>query len=138
MAAAPCSTPLHTLLIGFQDQDNLGLRYLVSAVRQAGLTADIITYQSDPAPLIQQVEARRTAVIGFSLIFQYMAPDFARVITAMRDHGITAHITMGGHYPSFDAAEVLERIRGLDSIVRYEGEATLVELLQKITEGADW
>jgi anaerobic magnesium-protoporphyrin IX monomethyl ester cyclase len=138
MAAAPCSAPLHTLLIGFQDQDNLGLRYLVAAVRQAGLTADIITYQSDPAPLIRQVQEQRPAVIGFSLIFQYMAPDFARVITAMRDHGITAHITMGGHYPSFDYAEVLTRIRGLDSIVRYEGEATLVELLQTIREGADW
>jgi anaerobic magnesium-protoporphyrin IX monomethyl ester cyclase len=138
MAAAPCSAPLHTLLIGFQDQDNLGLRYLVAAVHQAGFTADIITYQSDPAPLIQQVQEQRPAVIGFSLIFQYMAPDFARVITAMRDHGITAHITMGGHYPSFDPAEVLERIRGLDSIVRYEGEATLVELLQTLREGADW
>jgi radical SAM superfamily enzyme YgiQ (UPF0313 family) len=138
MAAASCPAPLHTLLIGFQDQDNLGLRYLVSAVHQAGFTADILTYQSDPAPLIRQAQAQRPAVIGFSLIFQYMAPDFARVITAMREHGITAHITMGGHYPSFDYAEVLERIRGLDSIVRYEGEATLAELLRKIREGADW
>jgi len=79
MADAKVFPPLHTLLIGFQDQDNLGLRYLVSAVHQAGFTAEIITYQSDPEPLMQQVRAKRPALIGFSLIFQYMAPDFARV-----------------------------------------------------------
>src|SRR5712691_1319482 len=118
MADIRFSSPPHTLLIGFQDQDNLGLRYLVSTLQQAGFTADIVTYQSDPEPLIRQVQEKRPTVIGFSLIFQYMAPDFARVITAMRANGITAHITMGGHYPSFDAAEVLERIRGLNSIVR--------------------
>src|SRR4051794_16613821 len=93
------------LLIGFQDQDNLGLRYLVSAVQQAGFTAEIISYQSDPVPLIRQVQKKQPAVIGFSLIFQYMAPDFAQVIAAMRAQGITAHFTMGGHYPSFDYAE---------------------------------
>src|SRR5579871_992817 len=135
MADANLPARLHMLLIGFQDQDNLGLRYLISAVRQAGFTAEIVTYQSDPEPLLRQVEEKRPDVIGFSLIFQYMAPDFARVIAAMRARGVTAHITMGGHYPSFDYAEVLERMPGLDSIVRYEGEATLTELLQKLTAG---
>ena len=42
-----------------------------------------------------------------------------QVIAALRQAGVTAHITMGGHYPSFDYAEVLERIPELDSIVRF-------------------
>jgi radical SAM superfamily enzyme YgiQ (UPF0313 family) len=132
------SPALSILLVGFQDQDNLGLRYLVSSVRQAGFGARIVTYQSNPAPLVDLVLHERPDVIGFSLIFQYMAPDFGKVIQALRDAGVTAHITMGGHYPSFDYTEVLKRIPGVDSIVRFEGELTLVELMQRLAAGADW
>lgn len=130
--------PLSVLLVGFQDQDNLGLRYLLSSVQKAGFTGRIVTYHSDPERLVAIVRDDTPTIIGFSLIFQYMAPDFGHVIQALRDIGITAHITMGGHYPSFDYAEVLRRIPVLDSIVRFEGEQTLVELLQKITADEDW
>jgi len=129
---------MNILLVGFQDQDNLGLRYLMSSVRAAGFEAEILTYQADPEPILDYVRSKMPDVIGFSLIFQYMAPDFARVIDALRQGGVGAHITMGGHYPSFDYGEVLEKMPGLDSIVRYEGEATLVELLQKLQAEEDW
>jgi radical SAM superfamily enzyme YgiQ (UPF0313 family) len=138
MSNDPDARPLHALLVGFQDQDNLGLRYLSSAADQAGFRAEIISYQSDPEPILAEVRRRRPVLIGFSLIFQYMAPDFARVIGALRDAGVTAHITIGGHYPSFDYTEVLEKIPGLDSVVRFEGELTLVELLEKLDAGSDW
>lgn len=126
------------LLVGFQDQDNLGLRYLTAAVRRAGFRAEIMTYTAEPQPLLDLVARTRPDVIGFSLIFQYMAPDFGRVIAALREQGVPAHITIGGHYPSFDFAEVLRRIPGIDSVVRFEGEATLVELMQKLHDGEDW
>jgi radical SAM superfamily enzyme YgiQ (UPF0313 family) len=126
------------LLVGYEDRDNLGLRYLISSARQAGFGAEMALYDSDPAPLLERVRRTRPTVIGFSLIFQYMAPDFKLVIDALRAEGVTAHITVGGHYPSFDAAEVLERIPGLDSVVRFEGEGTLVELLEKLDANQPW
>lgn len=126
------------LLVGFQDQDNLGLRYLMSSLQQAGFAPQIVTYRSDPAWLIELAERERPVVIGFSLIFQYMAPDFAKVIAALREHGVIVHLTMGGHYPSFDYQEILDRMPGLDSVVRFEGEGTLVELASRIQSGADW
>lgn len=126
------------LLVGFQDQDNLGLRYLMSSVKQAGFDAEIVTFQSDPKELVEIALQKRPDVIGLSLIFQYMAPEFCRVIEALRAAGVNAHITMGGHYPSFDHGEVLRRIPGLDSIVRFEGEPTLVELMQKLRRNEDW
>lgn len=130
--------PRRVLLVGFQDQDNLGLRYLCSAVRAAGHEADILTFESDPAALIARARATRPDVIGLSLIFQYMTPTFAEVIAAVRQAGSTAHITVGGHYPSFDYKPVLELIPGLDSVVRFDGEVTLVMLLNRLAEGADW
>ena len=60
------------------------------------------------------------------------------MISALHQGEVTAHITMGGHYPGFDHAEVRERMPHLDSIVRFEGEATLVELLDRLDAGDDW
>ena len=118
------------LLIGFEDQDNLGLRYLMSAVNASGHQASIMTYRADPVQILNRIHRESPDVVGFSLIFQYMAPDFGRVIGALRDAGVTAHFTMGGHYASFEPSELLSRIPGLDSVVRFEGEVTLVNLLQ--------
>jgi anaerobic magnesium-protoporphyrin IX monomethyl ester cyclase len=126
------------LLIGYQDQDNLGLRYLLSSVRQAGFAGRIETYTAYPEPIVALAERLKPDVIGFSLIFQYMSPAFARVVEALRAAGCRSHITIGGHYPSFDSAEVLQRIPGADSIVRFEGERTLVELMQKLGRREDW
>lgn len=126
------------LLIGFQDQDNLGLRYLMSAVNASGHQASIMTYRSDPDPILKRIHREQPDVVGFSLIFQYMSPDFSRVIGALRDAGVTSHFTMGGHYASFEPAEILRGTPGLDSVVRFDGETTLVKLLHCLGTGSDW
>lgn len=133
----PPGSGLRLLLVGFQDQDNLGLRYLTAAARHFGHRCELVTYDDEPRPLCARVAQDRPDMVGFSLIFQYMAPAFARVIAALRDAGYRGHITMGGHYPSFDPIEVLDRMPGLDSVVCYEGEATLVELLERLHRGED-
>lgn len=135
-ASAPRS--MSVLLIGFQDQDNLGLRYLASTVQACGHAAAIMTYGSDTERILARVVQEQPDVIGFSLIFQYMAPDFAQVIAGLRAAGIDAHITMGGHYPSFEYGEILGQIPGLDSVVRFEGELTLVALLDALALGENW
>ena len=130
--------PQKVLLIGFQDQDNLGLRYLMSAVNASGHQAAIMTYGSDPEAILKRIRREKPDVIGFSLIFQYMAPDFGRVIAALRNEGVAGHFTMGGHYASFEPAEILKSTPGLDSVVRFDGEVTLVKLLHCLGRGADW
>lgn len=134
----PRGHPQKVLLIGFQDQDNLGLRYLMSAVNASGHQAAIMTYGSDPEAILKRYLRDKPDVIGFSLIFQYMAPDFGRVIAALRAAGVTGHFTMGGHYASFEPAEILENTPGLDSVVRFDGELTLVKILHCLGTGADW
>jgi len=130
--------PQRVLLIGFQDQDNLGLRYLMSSAVAAGHRAELMTYGSDPDAILDSIRSYQPDAVGFSLIFQYMAPDFARVIAALRERGVTAHFTMGGHYPSFEPLEILRQMPGLDSVVRFDGEVTLVRLLNCLGNGADW
>lgn len=134
----PNGRPQKVLLIGFEDQDNLGLRYLMSAVNASGHQASMMTYRADPGQILARINRDPPHVVGFSLIFQYMAPDFGRVITALRDAGVSAHFTIGGHYASFEPAALLERIPGLDSVVRFEGEVTLVHLMNCLGSNADW
>ncbi|HZB43300.1 MAG TPA: radical SAM protein [Ilumatobacter sp.] len=134
----PVGAGLRVVLVGFQDQDNLGLRYLQSAARHHGHDCRIVTYGSDAERVAAEVVAAEPAVVGLSLIFQYMAPQFGLLVGALRERGFSGHITMGGHYPSFDPGEVLNRIPGLDSVVCYEGELTFVELLGFLERGLAW
>ena len=129
---------LRILFVGFQDQDNLGLRYLMSAAASKGHDVDIETFTKDHKSLVARALRERPDVIGLSLIFQYMTPQFAAAIKALRDAGVRAHITLGGHYPSFDYEAVMKSAPGADSIIRFEGEATLMELCEKLAAGEEW
>jgi radical SAM superfamily enzyme YgiQ (UPF0313 family) len=125
-------------LVGFEDQDNLGLRYLSSALRTAGHETRIVKLGAGMAPVVEQICAFRPDVVGFSLIFQYMLPAFADLIGSLRRQGLFSHFTIGGHYPSFEPGATLEAIPELDSVVRFEGEDTLVELTAAVLSGRDW
>ncbi len=126
------------LLIGFQDQDNLGLGYLASSLKAAGHEARIESFGADPFPMLRLAREWQPDIIGFSMIFQFMAPDFAQLIRALRDGGVSAHFTMGGHYASFAPETLLQLIPELDSVVRFEGERTLVELAASLFAGMPW
>jgi radical SAM superfamily enzyme YgiQ (UPF0313 family) len=125
-------------LVGFEDQDNLGLRYLSSALRTAGHQTRIVKLGAGIAPVVEQICAFRPDVVGFSLIFQYLLPAFAELIGSLRRQGLFAHFTIGGHYPSFEPGATLEAILELDSVVRFEGEETLVGLTAAVLSGRDW
>jgi radical SAM superfamily enzyme YgiQ (UPF0313 family) len=130
--------PARVLLVGFQDQDNLGLRYLASSLLEAGHDVRIESFGTDAAPLVAVARRWWPDVIGFSMIFQFMAPDFAHVIRALRAAGVPAHVTMGGHYASFAPETLLDLIPELDSVVRFEGEHAIVELTAAVVAGSPW
>ncbi len=122
------------LLVGYEDQDNLGIRYLSSRLLQDGHHTRIVAFGTDPGPLLAVIRDERPDVVGFSLIFQYMVPEFSTVIRALRAAGVTAHFTIGGHYASFEPEELLRQIPDLDSVVRFEGEDTLAELVARLDD----
>src|SRR4051812_19166971 len=122
-------SPARVLLVGFQDQDNLGLRYLASSLQAAGHHLRVESFGRDATgPLLGAAREFEPDVVGFSMIFQFMAPDFAAVLGALRAGGVRAHFTMGGHYASFAPDTLLQLMPELDSVVRFEGERAVVEL----------
>lgn len=123
------------LLVGYEDQDNLGIRYLSSRLLRDGHHTRILAFGTDSTALLAVIQAEMPDVVGFSLIFQYMVPEFGAVMRDLRAAGVRAHFTIGGHYASFEPDTLLRLIPELDSVVRFEGEDTLAELVAHLDDG---
>ena len=64
-------------------------------------------------------------------------PACCRMLRAIKDACPQAVTVYGGVYPTYHAREILQQERAVDVIVRGEGEATAVELVQAILGGRD-
>lgn len=137
-ASAGADRQAAVVLIGFQDQGNLGMGYLAAVLEQHGHAVEMLEFRTGTEALIDRVLAADPLVVGFSLIFQYYLPDYRRVAQALRAAGVHAHLTMGGHFPSLCHDETLELIPELDSVARFEGELTLLELTERLAANQGW
>src|SRR5690349_3860836 len=88
------------VLIGFKKQGNLGLGYLANTLRARGYVVDILDVEDTFEDILAAIERADPLIVGFSLIFQFYVERFASLIRRLRRHGIVAHFTMGGHFPS--------------------------------------
>jgi radical SAM superfamily enzyme YgiQ (UPF0313 family) len=144
-AASPRATPPlpqapWVALVGPEIEENLGLRYLASALGEAGFSTAIVPFNG-PDDLPQVAAAVLEApdpplVVALSFAFQWRAPDFLALALALRERGFTGHVTAGGHFGTFAASELLRDFPELDSICRHEAEETLVELARAVQTGA--
>ncbi len=125
-------------LIGYQDQGNLGMGYLSAVLQQRGHTVQMIDVRDGAEAIAERLLSRQPLVVGFSLIFQVFLPQFRKVASRLRADGVTSHFTIGGHFPSLCPEEVLHHFPELDSVVRYEGEETLVDLVDRLLSNRDW
>jgi anaerobic magnesium-protoporphyrin IX monomethyl ester cyclase len=126
------------MLVGFQNQGNLGLGYLAAVLRRAGYAVQVVDIEQDPVEIVRIARELNPILIGFSLIFQFFIDRYAALLYLLRSDGFDCHFTMGGHFPSLSYEQTLELVPELDSIVRFEGESTLLEMVEAITTGTDW
>jgi len=126
------------LLIGFQNQGNLGLGYLASSVKQYGYQVETLDFEREPEEILRVARQLKPILIGFSLIFQFYIRRFGELIRYLRDQGFNCHMTMGGHFPSLSYSATLALVPELDSVVLFEGEMTLVELVAALSNHEDW
>ncbi len=126
------------MLVGFQNQGNLGLGYLASVLRAHGYTVQIVDIEQKPDDIVRIACAIDPVLIGFSLIFQFFIDRYAQLLALLRAAGLDCHFSMGGHFPSLSYQQTLELVPELDSVVRFEGEMTLLELVDAIGSGREW
>ena len=128
------------LLVGAEDLENLSTRYLAAVLRQHGYLVELAAFSTanDLEAVVRQAQSSHPRLIGLSIIFQYRAPEFLDLADELRRVLPQAHITTGGHFPTFAAADLLRDCTVLDSVVRGEGEFTLLELVRQLDSPETW
>ncbi len=126
----------------FSTREYLGLGYLASYLEQQGCEVEVHNCNCRTASSMELAIARAVEanppVVGISVPTLPNLPSAVHVLRALRAAGYRGHITMGGHVPTFQYVEILDSMPGLDSIVRGEGEHTLLELVTVCKAGGDW
>jgi radical SAM superfamily enzyme YgiQ (UPF0313 family) len=112
--------------------------YLAAVLQRHGCSVEMIDVRLGGEKIAARLRSRQPLVVGFSLIFQFFLPQFREVAQQLRAAGVTSHFTIGGHYPSLCHDEMLANFPEIDSVVRYEGEETLIELVDRLQSGQEW
>ena len=126
----------YVALVGPEIEENLSLRYIASSLAGAGYESEIVPFNSeaDFGPALDAIAraAEPPIVVGISLAFQWRARDFLALAMALRERGYRGHVTMGGHFATFAAKDILADFPEVDSVVRQEAEETMVALVRAV------
>ncbi|HEY1958055.1 MAG TPA: cobalamin-dependent protein [Polyangiaceae bacterium] len=126
-------------LVGPEIEENLSLRYIASSLAAAGVRSELVPFNSEAdfgSALAAILRAPEPPIaVGISLAFQWRARDFLALAVALRDGGYRGHVTVGGHFGTFAAKEILADFPEIDSVVRQEAEETMVALVRAIRSG---
>src|SRR5262245_14911171 len=122
------------VLIGAEFEENLSLRYLASTVAQDGFQPILVPFNdAGQGPgIVEEMAALDPLVIGISVPFQLRAREFLDLAERLRARGLAAHITVGGHFATFEYTNILRDFPAIDSTVRHNGEATFLELWRAV------
>lgn len=125
---------LRVALVGPEYEENLGLRYLHSAVKKAGHEPQIFDFRdrSQLDAIARTIVAFQADVVGLSMTFSRRAREFADLAAKLRTDGYAGHLTCGGHFASLHAERLLLDVPALDTVVVGEAEESLVELLEHL------
>ncbi|MFW9880224.1 MAG: B12-binding domain-containing radical SAM protein [Candidatus Thorarchaeota archaeon] len=126
------------VFISYVDQDNLGVGYLSSMLISKGYNVEIVDFGLSKVEIYNQLINFNPIIVGFSLIFQYHFYRLEEISRFLRLKGLNCHFTVGGHFPSLRFHDILNSIPYIDSVVRFEGEYIICELVEKILNNEDW
>lgn len=135
--AEPAARSLSVVLVGPVQQENLALQYLAASARRAGHDVRVVaySYRSDLDAALAQTLGAKPDLVGLGIAFQNNIDDYLVFMRALRERGFQGHLTCGGHVPTFCGEELLAEVPGLDTVVRHDGEQTLVEMLAQLSRG---
>ena len=126
------------VFVAFQERENLGIGYLYAILSKAGYKVAIIDVRKDNSEILKEILQLNPMLVGFSVIFENHIYDFQELIEYLRSNNILCHITAGGHFASLRPNDLYKIVPSLDSIVRFEGEYTILDLVNHLHRREDW
>lgn len=126
------------VFVAFMERENLGIGYMHAILSGGGYNVHIIDVRKDKEEILKELRELKPLLLGFSVIFENHIYDFQKHIEYLRGNGIQCHFTAGGHFASLRPEDLFEIAPALDSIVRFEGEHILLDLVNHLHKGKDW
>lgn len=128
---------MRLVLVGADFEENLGMCMIAAAAESRGHRTTVVPFQgADERPaVVAEVLAARPDVIGLAAQFQHRGADFLSLARDLRRAGFCGHITAGGQFATMAYAHILGGRYGVDSVVLYEGEHTIGDLLDALASG---
>lgn len=114
--------------------EHLGVSYLASILRKNSYQVKIVTFSSesnDIQELYKEILDYSPFLIGFTT-FDELIDNILLVANNIKKEFPSVHITLGGPTASFWDEKILHENDFIDSIIRKEGEETIVELASRI------
>ena len=123
-------------LIGAELEENLGLRYMASALEQAGHRAIILPFneEAEIPGVVRQAIACKPDIAGLSMVFTGRAREFCRLAKALRTAGFVGHLTAGGHFAALNRVQLMNDFPEFDSIALGEGEELICALAENMAD----
>jgi anaerobic magnesium-protoporphyrin IX monomethyl ester cyclase len=127
------------LLIGAEDEENLAIRYLGGVLIFQGYKVKISPFSriNQTKQVLADIKSFHPDLIGVSIAFQSLANIFFSLIKEIKKQNPLVHITVGGHFPTFEYENILNNIPEIDSVCRFEGEKPIVALIETIISNKD-
>jgi anaerobic magnesium-protoporphyrin IX monomethyl ester cyclase len=121
-------------LIGAELEENLGLRYIASALERHEHEVKIIPFNSqyDISRAVRQITGFKPQITGLSMVFTGRAKEFCQLAQTLRDEGYSGHIIAGGHFASFNCIQLLKDFPSFDSVGLGEGEELVCALADNL------
>jgi anaerobic magnesium-protoporphyrin IX monomethyl ester cyclase len=130
--------PKHELNDFRYQSENLALGYLAASLREAQYETGVLDahlLMLTPEQTVQEILDKRPWMVGISASAQDNITATFEVVGLLRKNGYAGHITIGGHFPTYEHDKILTHVPGIDSVVRGEGEITVVELAEYVKDG---
>lgn len=118
----------------------LGIGYLASYLRAHNLPVQILDAHIDALTVeetIGKIANQDCGILGISIGSSLVMPQVLQIAQAVKKNNPGVHVTIGGHYPTFCYEPFLYKHPEIDSIVRFEGEETLFELVEALDAHAN-
>lgn len=123
-------------------QEPLGLGMIAAALRAAGMAVAVVDAEiegmqvDDVLAMIADLEP---ALVGMTVVGRGSLAGALDVTAGVKRWAApAAHVTLGGMFASFAAAEILQMAPAVDSVVLFEGETAGAALARAVSRGAPW
>jgi len=119
--------------VGAEDEENLAIRYLGAELQEKGHEVRIApcSNNNDFSGVLKELKSFHPDMVVVSMAFQSLAPMFLELIHNIKETTPEVHVTVGGHFPTFEFEEILKD-ETINSVIRFEGEIPISKLIDAL------